>query len=216
MHMFKLRPIKKKGTEKPIEIFVALFIILAVAMVMLKMFKGQISEKSNEMKEIQRQSDIEQALTDAKLKCKTACSDVYDQGCTDRAKASYCLQKLNAIDLNGDLKTNSYDITVQPAYGICEDGIFCPMFSDCTKCGNSLDLKECKTILCKYYNSSGIRLPEATLRINTTWNEGTCVSDSPAYMAGRMWPTVVFGGVSQTTGVPGVSNLNCSGIGYGI
>ena len=38
----------KKGTDKPIEIFVALFIILAVAMVILKMFSGQIQDKTKE------------------------------------------------------------------------------------------------------------------------------------------------------------------------
>ena len=38
----------RKGTEKPIEIFVALFIILAVALVMLKLFQSQIAEKQKE------------------------------------------------------------------------------------------------------------------------------------------------------------------------
>ncbi|MEM4268420.1 MAG: hypothetical protein QXK37_06355 [Candidatus Woesearchaeota archaeon] len=36
----------KRGTDKPIEIFIALFVILAVAMVILKMFSSQIEQKS--------------------------------------------------------------------------------------------------------------------------------------------------------------------------
>jgi len=39
----------RRGTEKPIEIFVALFVILAVALVMLKLFQGQITEKQAQL-----------------------------------------------------------------------------------------------------------------------------------------------------------------------
>ena len=50
MRLFK----GKLGTDKPIEIFIALFVILAVAMVILKMFSSQIEKKKTEMEQQQQ------------------------------------------------------------------------------------------------------------------------------------------------------------------
>ena len=63
----------KKGTDKPIEIFIALFVILAVAMVILKMFSTQIAQKQNEMARQQEIERIKQAKNDLNIFCEQKC-----------------------------------------------------------------------------------------------------------------------------------------------
>ena len=86
--MYKIFDVKwnKKGTEKPIEIFIALFVILAVAMVLLKMFGGQITSKQKELKEIADQNRLDQMRKDIKSFCNGKCADI--DGTMD--KVTYC------------------------------------------------------------------------------------------------------------------------------
>lgn len=163
----------KRGTEKPIEIFVALFIILAVAMVMLKMFKGQITEKSTEMQEMSRQSELEQAVDDAQLECKSACSEAAQADCSLKSKAAFCLRRLDPLDLDGDRSTSGVNSDVLGGLSMCEDAIYCPMFIECM-CGEPLDMVACEHVLCQYWNKTGIQTDQATTLLNAKWEIGTC------------------------------------------
>lgn len=182
--------LKKKGTEKPIEIFVALFIILAVSMLMLKMFKSQIDDKQREMEEIQLQSDIEQMLKDAKSTCEGLCSDVTQSQCSSKDMAAFCVRKLK-LDLNGDRSTTDYNTELLGAIGVCEDAVYCPQITECS-CGVQLNMKNCKTVLCKYWrDNQGIPLADASDLLNDTFQFGSCDTD-PDYKAGRMWHKIIF------------------------
>ena len=164
----------KKATEKPIEIFIALFIILAVAMVMLKMFKGQISEKTTEMKEIERTSALEQALTDARLECKTLCTRAAQEDCSLRAMANFCIKKMKGLDIDGDRATTGYDSTLLGGIGLCEDNIYCPHLTECN-CGEELTISNCIKLMCNYWASQGINtVSDRTSLLNNSYKVGGC------------------------------------------
>ncbi|MCB9362183.1 hypothetical protein H6504_01995 [Candidatus Woesearchaeota archaeon] len=133
----------RKGTEKPIEIFVALFIILAVSVIMLKMFQNQISSKQEQINEEQQQIEIEQKKTEAEIECAELCSTAKSQGCTDKARANYCL-KILQVDLNGDSVMGNYE---EGNVNRCEAQQYCQHFQDC-RCGVELNFENCVEIIC--------------------------------------------------------------------
>ena len=77
----------KLGTDKPIEIFIALFVILAVAMVLLKMFSSQIEQKKTEMEEQAQAERAKQAVADLDTYCDSQCSKAHR---SLKDKVSYC------------------------------------------------------------------------------------------------------------------------------
>ncbi len=181
----------KKGTEKPIEIFVALFIILAVSMIMLKMFQGQISEKTTELKDMQRETDLKDRLDGARLICRDLCSEAATDGCTKRSVSAYCMRRLGSLDLDGDLETGGYDTTLLGGVGACEDAIYCPMLTEC-KCGKTLSMTICKDILCEYWETMGVTPDTArTAMLTDGYQEGGCSTETD-YDPTRMWNTILF------------------------
>lgn len=178
----------KKGTEKPIEIFVALFVILAVAMLMLNLFKDQITDKTTDLEKIDRETKLSQQKTDAQNVCKTKCSDAYSNDCSLRAKANFCLYKIEGgLDLDGDRSSNGVDNTLLGGINVCEDGIYCPMLQECN-CGEKLDLATCAKVLCEYWDSQGIPNnntdPDFTKRtelLNKSYAAGSCTLGEPTW-----------------------------------
>ncbi len=168
-----MRLFNKKGTEKPIEIFIALFIILAVSMVMLKMFQSQIKSKTADMQEYDQETALAQAKDEATNLCKAACTRANDDDCTDRAKAAYCIKKLDSLDLDGDLQNSGFDESFLGGMGICEDAIYCPHVLDCT-CGVILDFENCKKILVRYWGSAGINGADCDSKLTDTYIKGSC------------------------------------------
>ena len=72
---------KKRGTEKPIEIFVALFIILAVAMLLLKMMRDQTAGSEKQLKDAQRQQAMADYTQAARSVSRTADGDMGHEFC---------------------------------------------------------------------------------------------------------------------------------------
>jgi len=153
----------KKGSDKPIEIFVSLFLILAVAMVLLKMFSGQVADKGNELSEY---SEKQNAIAT----CEQSCSDVKANKCRPEDQIRFCSKKFS-LDYNGDsiLGTNKDDYT----FPFCEDSIYCPIVTDC-ECGVKLTLPECKDIMNKYYYPL---LESNQTEVNKTIKEKLAYSD---------------------------------------
>ncbi len=200
--MFKFN---KKGTEKPIEIFIALFIILAVSMVMLKMFQSQIKSKTADMQEYDQETALEQARDEATNICKTECTRANDNGCSLRAKAAYCIKKLDSLDLNGDLQTGGYDENLMGGIGVCEDAILCPHVQTCT-CGVELNIAECSKVLCDHFTGNldldaGGTGNGAADKVLEVWNPGSCNTSSSS-----MWTKVYTFGSGTSKGI---SNIIC-------
>jgi len=162
----------KKGTEKPIEIFVALFVVLAVAMVLLKMFSGQVAEKSNELGQF---SERQAAMG----KCEELCSAAKTNNCREEELIKYCNAKFK-LDLDGNSKIG---INSEYPYELCEDSIFCPLVNECT-CGQKLDIKECKQIMLRYYvNEFGKTEFQAneTIKQKFNYSQGACIETNDAW-----------------------------------
>ncbi len=130
----------KKGSEKPIEIFVALFVVLAVAMVLLKMFSGGVSEQEGQLKAVQEQENAKQA-------CSSACSKAKSNDCRIEDQIEFCTTYFK-LDLNGNKLEDEDD---NKARILCEDRIYCPLEDECT-CGVKLDMNQCLELTKNHYN----------------------------------------------------------------
>jgi hypothetical protein len=157
----------KKGTEKPIEIFIALFVILAVAMVLLKMFGGQIASKQKELKDMADQNKLEQLRKDIKAYCSTRCAEID----TKMDKLTYCRTKYNQeSDLNNNGIPNDFNDEFS-VVGLCEDSIYCASVTEC----KGLNMKTCAELLCSYLrNDLNLESEDATNRLKGFIEPGSC------------------------------------------
>jgi hypothetical protein len=133
----------KRGTDKPIEIFIALFVILAVAMVILKMFSSQIEEKRKEMETQQQEERARMAQADLDTFCATKCSNAFK---SLKDKVTFCTSYYQGeIDINKNSMPD-YTMLIDNIQGYCEDRIYCSAYKPC----GSLDVLTCKKIVCDY------------------------------------------------------------------
>ncbi len=169
----------RKGTEKPIEIFVALFIILAVALVMLKLFQSQISDKQKELSDVaqaQKTKELRQTVIQA---CSDKCVEASNSQCSMQSLASLCLTNSKDVlaqgeylDLNNN-KNPDLDRTLLAGVGVCEDRVYCfHLMRSC--CNREISAASCKTILRNYWDSQKLDV-DAWM---ATVTAGTC-QDSP-------------------------------------
>ena len=149
----------KKGTEKPIEIFVALFVILAVALVMLKLFQNQVTQQQSEIDEIKQKQAQSDLFQNARTYCQDKCSQATSNDCSPANLASLCisygsdvLQGLEFLDLDQD-GTNGYDDKYLAGVGLCEDKVPCHAIID-TCCSKTINYETCKGILKSYWGDS--------------------------------------------------------------
>ena len=159
----------RKGTEKPIEIFVALFIILAVALVMLKLFQSQISEKQKELADVQQEQQAKELRDKLQLSCQEKCTQASNNGCSTASLASLCIhgsrQVLGEdkyIDLNNN-KKKDYDTTLLAGIGVCEERIYCFHVMD-SCCAQEISPTTCKEILRTYWGRNGLANDDAELQ----------------------------------------------------
>ena len=149
----------RKGTEKPIEIFVALFIILAVALVMLKLFQNQIAEQGKKIADVQQEQKAKELRNKVDQSCKDRCVEASNNGCSYASLASLCMYGSHRalgtnefIDLNND-QNIGYDDTLLAGVGVCEDRIYCfHTLNSC--CGREISATSCKEILKQYWVQS--------------------------------------------------------------
>lgn len=173
--MIRTKMVGKKGTEKPIEIFVALFVILAVALVMLKLFQGQISQKQSELEAVKqegKQNDLrERAITYCNKQCNIASNDQ----CSAKSLASFCLSygsdvvtAPDFLDLNLNQKLD-VDNTLMAGIGICEGAVPChALVSSC--CGQTMTASRCKDLLDGYWQSQDYGPTERADKLNEIRN----------------------------------------------
>ncbi|MCA9486307.1 hypothetical protein H6501_04035 [Candidatus Woesearchaeota archaeon] len=137
-----VQKVLKKASEKPIEIFVSLFVILAVAMVLLKMFSGGVSDRQNQLNQ-------QAAEEEAKQICTTSCSQAKANNCRTEDVIAYCVKSFsldwdgNSDNGNGEADTGTFTM--------CEDSIYCPLVQKCD-CGVELSMDKCLEITAKFYN----------------------------------------------------------------
>jgi hypothetical protein len=144
----------KRGTEKPIEIFIALFVILAVSLLVLRLFQTQIQGTTDDLSEYQAEQQRNQLKTTFEAQCRTVCSTAQNErGCSLDALVQVCIQNSNRIlsgqyiDLNRDNRVN-YDTESYGGVGVCENNIPC-FLEISTCCGERLTPERCEELLCQ-------------------------------------------------------------------
>jgi type II secretory pathway pseudopilin PulG len=169
----------RKGTEKPIEIFVALFIILAVALVMLKLFQSQIADQTKKISDVQQEQRAKEMLQNARQACSDKCVEASNNQCNRAALASLCMYSSDKvvpppdfIDLNKDQKLD-LDTTLLAGIGVCEDRIYCfHLLSSC--CAREISASSCKSILTEYWQSKQFTPAQVSSMLTANVNAGTC------------------------------------------
>ncbi len=169
----------KKGTEKPIEIFVALFVILAVALLMLRLFQTQITDQQQELDQFQRESKLQNLKQEAITHCQTQCSRASSDGCSLRSLAQLCIsygsdriRPPDFLDLNLD-GTMNMDTGLLVGVGVCEDEVPChALISTC--CGHNINAVSCKNFLLQYWAQQGNNEQEIGCLVQNTVRRGTC------------------------------------------
>ncbi len=162
-----MKKILKRASEKPIEIFIALFVVLAVAMVLLQMFGGQITAKQEELKTLSDENKLKQARQDVEDFCKQQCANIDSNLDT----VTYCKTKYNReLDLNNNDIYTDYN-TDYSIVGICEDSIYCASVYECRE----LNMRTCAQILCDYFEDEwGFDETKATQRLLEFIQPGEC------------------------------------------
>ncbi|MCB9362182.1 hypothetical protein H6504_01990 [Candidatus Woesearchaeota archaeon] len=133
----------KKGSDKPIEIFVGMFIIIAVAMIMLAVFREQVSEQQGELADQQRESNLQLQLRNAGITCNELCTNAKTQKCSTPAVNMYCVRQ-QKIDFNGDGDYSDSDTSaaIIGVAAVPEDQVRCYHLTECT-CDVPLDQVKC-------------------------------------------------------------------------
>lgn len=135
--------VNKKGMSMAIQIFIVLFVLLAVAMLVLRMVTEQTEQQIRIIGEEQRKAEMKQIQADCQAVCK--CESL-------RTKVGFCLKLIDSptfgnekFDFTGDGFADDF---AEPAetgglYGLCEDRVYCSQIFDC-KCGDqTLSMKNC-------------------------------------------------------------------------
>ena len=133
----------KKASEKPIEIFVSLFVVLAVAMVLLKMFSSSTAQSQTQLTEFSSE-------TEALRECETSCNKAKNNACDDQYLVGFCIKYVEH-DFNGDSEIAG---NKEEAFYYCEDRVYCPLVSVC-ECGVKLNMDNCVKIINRYYQEIG-------------------------------------------------------------
>lgn len=198
--------LRKKGTEKPIEIFVALFIILAVGLVMLKLFQNQLQQKQGELADVEQEQRLNELREQASLYCRQKCGDAASNRCSRAGLASLCMSYAssrvphpNWLDLNVN-GVKDIDFNLLAGVGMCEEAVPCFALID-TCCGQQINPSSCLDFLVDYWVEDLGRDSEFVNRtINRTMKLGlsaTCEPDDD---------DVMWWNLSGTTGLSGLTN----------
>lgn len=173
----------RRGTEKPIEIFVALFVILAVALVMLKLFQSQITEKQKELADVQQEQQFREMKDKVTLHCQSKCTDASNNGCSQQSLAALCMgssaQVLDEgdfldLDQNNEMNFNFESLAV----GVCEDRVYCfNVIDQC--CNRKITPTNCIQLLTNLWTEQGHDAAKVNTLLCSYLDMGSCtVTDS--------------------------------------
>ena len=157
--------------EKPIEIFVALFVILAVALLLLNIFEDQLMSQQDQLDQIastERQEELLEAAEDFCMDDRRCPSRIFTDDCrggealvrlcraygTDSSK--FEPGEFLDLDRSGSM---GVDETQIPGVQVCKDDVPCfALVSEC--CGQRITASNCKDILEQHATNEGFDVDE--------------------------------------------------------
>lgn len=170
----------KRGTEKPIEIFVALFVILAVSLVTLRLFQNQVTQQQQQIQSFEEEQEQKELLERASAHCTQACTAANrNSDCSLQGLASLCITYGSEViddpkylDLNSD-KERGVDTSKLAGIGLCENHVPChALVGEC--CDREITAKSCEDILTRYWSNQGFNRSERADLFQQEWKGGTC------------------------------------------
>ncbi len=148
----------QKGMEMAIQIFIVLFVLLAVSMLVLQLVSTQFTEQESKLKDVQRKAAFDQQMSKNRSECESLCN----MG-TLEEKAKFCIKNFNFSQDETLSNYNQEDFIA--GVGVCEDRVYCNMITTCKSGNQVLDMQTCKIILCNYWASkAGDEKKEALLK----------------------------------------------------
>ncbi|MEM7822613.1 MAG: hypothetical protein QXI23_03985 [Candidatus Aenigmatarchaeota archaeon] len=166
---------RKKGINA-LEIVFAMFILIVVTLVVIRLFTTTVARKSLPNIDDFRAAynyDIE------KNKCNSLCSSYTGSACADLSAAvAFCQQKVS-IDIDGNYRTGEKGhggLIAGVPY--CEDGLYCFHIAECG-CGSYvLNAEQCLALMKDYYmNQIGLSKDVAEQIIVSKITPGQCDPD---------------------------------------
>ena len=138
----------QRGMEMAIQIFIVLFVLLAVSMLVLQLVSTQFTEQQNKLKDQQKKSAIGQMAKTSAAECESLCTD----GSEDKL-AQYCIKY---FDFTSGSAVSAFDQTnFKAGVGVCDDRVYCTMLTSCTlPNGSQVSAQSCKNILCNYWSKN--------------------------------------------------------------
>ena len=173
----------RKGTEKPIEIFVALFIILAVGLVMLRLFQNQLQQQQSDLADVEQEQRIKELREDARLHCSQKCTEASNRRCSTASLASLCMAYGTDavpdgwIDLNMN-QMSDMDTTTFAGIGVCESAVPCSLLLD-ECCNRRINPGTCLDIMIEHWKSLGFNSQQRNDTIKHSMLTGKSTSCDP-------------------------------------
>lgn len=166
---------REKGIDA-LEIVFAMFILIVVTLVIIRLFTTTVSRES-----LPNIDDFRSAYNYDKEKshCNNDCSAYTSNGCSDLAAAVTFCQERISVDIDGNFKTNEKGHGGLIA-GIpyCEDGLYCFHITECG-CGSFvLTPEQCLIVMKDYYvTQMGLSEQTADQIIVNKITPGTCAKN---------------------------------------
>ncbi len=150
-----------KGMEMAIQIFIVLFVLLAVSMLVLQLVSQQFTSNQDQLVQQQR----EQAYQQQKKELQTTCSAFLSSG-KPMDQAAYCMKKFSLAG-DGSL-VSSYIQDDFGLMGFCDDAIYCFIIDQ------KIKPNDCVPIICNYLKSLGVTKENATKTLQDGLVPGSC------------------------------------------
>ncbi|MCB9362181.1 hypothetical protein H6504_01985 [Candidatus Woesearchaeota archaeon] len=90
----------KKGSEKPIEIFVGLFVVVTVSLILIALFRDQVNRETESYVEIHEEQKSQLEFRQAQSACLELCRAAENANCNSKIVASFCAYK-SGFDVDG-------------------------------------------------------------------------------------------------------------------
>ncbi len=151
--------LNRKGMSMAIQIFIVLFVLLAVAMLVLRLVTEQSEQQIKIIGEEIKQQELKRIKADCLSSCK--CD-------SENEKVGYCLTLIRKgkategeLDLDGDGFTTNYAEPPETGglYGVCEDKIYCSQIASCKCSDQILDMRNCFKLICNFWDKQNADIP---------------------------------------------------------
>lgn len=160
-----MKLMNQRGMEMAIQIFIVLFVLLAVSMLVLQLVSTQFTQNETQLKDVQKKAAFDQKLKTNMVTCDSLCTG------TEAQLVSYCMTTFDfregTIPLQDDKK-------YLPGIGVCDDRVYCNQITTCGSGTSELTMEKCKAILCAYWKNQFNDATKATQLLKTYIRPGGC------------------------------------------